>query len=1171
MPKWTQDQNEAIVARHSNLLVSAAAGSGKTAVLVERIIQLVIEDQISIDRMLIVTFTNAAASEMRERIIEALYEKLEDSDDRFLKDQIGKVQNAYIMTLHAFCIGVIRNNAHFIELDPGFKVGDTVDLNIMLSEAMAMTLEDAYEKGDPAFYQFVESFSENRADKKLEKIVMSAYQFIQSQPDPKAWFDAAVEQLSDRDNYEGLLRDYLSFHLSMLTEVLELAAELTQDPAGPHEYQETIELDQKYLEHLQALVNDNDYAVFIEYIRTLSHPRLKAIKKARKEEVDTTLLEEVKALRSTYKDTIKELQDFFEHKDLDAYLADLVDAQAMMQVLSQLTSDLSTNYLMLKTEKNLVDFNDLEHFALKALAHEEVRAYYRDRFEHIFLDEYQDSNLVQETLIATIKRENNVFLVGDVKQSIYRFRLADPSLFMFKYDSFEKQEGALNRRIDLKKNFRSRAEILEGINFIFESLMSKTFGEMLYDTDARLYPGLDFKPIDHPSIDVKVIETQTHDDLISELTAAELEAIAIAREIKALVGQNSYDRKRDCYFKLEYRHMVILMRAVTAWTPVFADIFMQEGVPLYADSQAGYFDTIELKMFVDLLRIIDNPLQDLPLLSVLRSPIFSFTTDEIIAIRTAHQEGHYFEALKAYNQLDALYDKLQEMQADLNRWRKRLLFEPLDEVLWSIMMETGYFQYVGAMPGGQSRQGNLRLLVDRAGQYGQSRNLFGFLQLIDKMATSNTEMGTAKTIGESENVVRIMSIHKSKGLEFPVVILAAMGKKFNLRDAYQDVLFHKHIGLGPKWVNPELRTYYDSLPKKLIKHAIKYESLSEEMRILYVALTRAVDKLILVGNVKDLVSSAKKWTRGKAMFNLMAGQSYLDWVMSIVSNHPAFKSIWDFAEKPYQGLKDHKTQWRMSVLKHEELVLQPRESKVDLEAIFDGIEAYVSEEMSGHLDQQFDFKYQNEISSRMPSKFTVTELKKLKVAELEKLQYKVDALNTVPNFLKSETKRTKAEIGTLMHFVMQKLDRKSIDTIEKQIQQLHESGILKEDALADINIKQIHAFFNSELGQRYQAAPRVFVEKPFVLKKAMQTVMAVDSDDEIMVQGIIDCYFEEDDGYVLVDYKTDYIYGDEQILEERYREQLALYKEAIEKITNKPVKEAYIYSFFKGKSIPVSL
>ncbi|WP_240841533.1 helicase-exonuclease AddAB subunit AddA [Acidaminobacter sp. JC074] len=1158
MPSWTHDQNEAIISRGSNLLVSAAAGSGKTAVLVERIIQLIIKSGASIDQMLIVTFTNAAASEMRERIVSALYEAMESSDSPFLREQVNKIQRASIMTLHSFCIGVVRNNAHFIDVDPGFKVGDTVELGIMASDVMDMILEDAYEEASEDFINFVEAYSENRQDKKVASLIHSTYQFIQSQPEPIKWLKETVDKLDEPDLYLDILRVNISFDLDASLEILESAATLTSEPDGPLEYDEMIQSDISHVLMLKEGLNDLDS--FVDSVRSISHMRLKSIKKDRKEEIDPHLIDEVKSLRKQYKDILDQIGDLFKYKSVSEYIEDIKLVKPFMETLCSLVESYSDRFMLEKSEKNYVDFNDLEHLALKALDNDQVSDYYRKKFSHIFLDEYQDSNLVQETLIKKIKREDNVFLVGDVKQSIYKFRLADPSLFLEKYHAYSKESDALDRRIDLKKNFRSRKDVLEGINFLFESLMSESFGEMVYDDDAKLYTGIDFGDIEDASVEFRIIEGKySGDPLLEELSAAEVEAKAISRQIKDLIGKQSYNRKKNEYFDIKYSDIVILMRAVSSWAPVFNDVFMKEGIPLFADFQGGYFDAIEIKMFVDFLRLMDNPYQDMPLLTVLRSPIFDFTTEELIKIRISKPDGFYYSALFDYEEDDEIKAKIDDMKSTIEDYQSKAKYMKLDEIIWKIMIDTGYYQYVGAMPGGKARQGNLRLLVDRAEQMDSSHvSLYQFIQTVDKMHKNSADMGTAKIIGESENVVRIMSIHKSKGLEFPVVILAGCGKKFNLRDAYQEVLLHKKLGIGPKYIDAVHRVAFDTLPKKLIKRQIRMESLAEEMRVLYVALTRAVDKLIMYGTAKDLESHAKKWTRGDSIFNLMNGQNYLDWMMMILSKHPVSKSIWAIAEKSYLGLKSHDANFSIHLIKRDDLFIEASDKHQALSHILSDLSPYEDKDYEQVLESAFNFEYPYQVHE-LPSKFSVTELK-----QLEKGGIKVEPLNTTPKFLLEETPKSAAEIGTLTHFIMQKLDRKN-PNIQGQIDRMVESKVIDAEDIKYIRTERFVEFFNSDLGKRYIASNQVFKEKPFVLKKKLE----ITGDDDILIQGIIDCYFEDQGEIVLLDYKTDYLYGDGDILVERYKTQLDLYKEAIEAITGKRVKETYIYSFFKNKAIPV--
>ena len=1183
MPNWTIDQQSAIDASDSNLLVSAAAGSGKTAVLVERIIKLVIEKKVSIDTMLIVTFTNAAASEMRERILGALYSKLETDikNGEYLRQQINLISKSYIMTLHAFCIGLIKNNAHFIDLDPGFKVGDTIELNLLASEVMDELLEESYEKLEKGFINVVECYSENREDYKLQKIIIDIYKFIQSQPEPIEWLKECLVKLKSGNGeyYKNQVIKDILFDLNNAMDILECAADLCSDDIGPIEYDEMINDDINTVERLKEYIV-NDFDKFLLTTRNIKHLRLKSISKARKEIVDISIADEVKDLRSNYKSVVDDIIIFFENKSLDDYVEDIKEVYPVISELFKLVERYDFLYSEKKLDKSIVDFNDLEHFALKALKNEDVKLLYKNKFTYIFLDEYQDSNLVQETLINSIKRDNNLFLVGDVKQSIYKFRLADPSLFMSKYKTFSKEEGSINRRIDLKKNFRSREEVLYGINYIFKSLMSEEFGEMEYDEDAMLYKGLEFKEIENPRIDVKIVEGKYEgdfDDPLKELTTAEIEAKVIVEEVKKLIKTKSYNRKTEEYFDLKYKDIVILMRAVSAWTPVFADVFLKEGIPLFADSRAGYFDTLEIKMFVDLLKLIDNKLQDLPLLTVLRSPIFNFNINELISIRNSSKKGNYSNAFYEYpiNNKDDLSIKIDLFKEKIKKWKNKSRYLNLDELLWEIMTETGYYNYVGIMPGGKGRQGNLRLLIDRAEQMEKTSisGLFNFISIINKMKISKTELGTAKTIGENENVVRIMSIHKSKGLEFPVVIISGMGKKFNLRDSYGDILLHKNHGIGPKLVNPVDRVYFDTLPKKIIKRAVKFESLSEEMRVLYVGLTRAVDKLILVGTIKSIETQSKKWCRGSKRFNLISAQSYFDWILSIISNHVDGKIIWEIAGKENSNLENDLSKWNIEIINREDLFENLSEKiikKENMKNIFENLSDYKNEDINNKLEKGFSYIYKHSTAHLMPSKLSVSDIKMLKRKDVSEIGYKFDLLLEKPKFMEVNEKLSGAEKGTLTHFIMQKIDRLIIfnekTTIRKQIDLLISKKIVTKEDVDSINIESIENFFDSLLGKRFINSKNVYIEKPFVLKKKLSEVF-LDSEDEVMIQGIIDCYFEEDGEIVLIDYKTDYLEGESQTLIKRYKDQLNLYKEAVEKITNKKVKETYIYSFFRNEAI----
>lgn len=874
-----------------------------------------------------------------------------------------------------------------------------------------------------------------------------------------------------------------------------------------------------------------------------------------------------------------------------------------MDSIYEIISEFHSNYMEAKREKNLLDFNDLEHFTIEVLKNDEVAKAYKNQFKYIFLDEYQDSNIVQETIINRIKRDDNLFLVGDVKQSIYRFRLADPTLFLEKYKSYSKEEGAISRRIDLAKNFRSRPAVLEGINYIFERLMSESFGEMAYDEDAKLYPGLTFEPSNAKPLELLVIDGGADDSLedqdLIEMKKVELEAHAVAKRVQSLIDTDIYDPKMQKSRPARLKDIVVLLRATRSWSQVFGDVFAQYGLPLYSDVGGGYFDALEIEIFMALLKLIDNSHQDLPLMTVLRSPVGGFTVDELIQIRLFCQNCSYFEAFKEAGQVEsALSLKIQTFMDKLNQWVENERIWPLDEFIWQVMVDSGFYHYVGAMPGGTGRQANLRLLIDKAGQFERlgSGGLFEFIGFFEKLKASSGDMGTASTIGESEDVVRLMSIHKSKGLEFPVVVLAGAGKNFNLRDTYDKVLMHKNYGVGLRYTDPENRYYSESLPQMIMKRQLKSESLAEEMRILYVALTRAVDKLIITGTTGRFDSDLKRWMRGPARYNLSSGKSYMDWIASILSRHPDGEALRDLSEMPVFGdSEDGGARWHVQVVRKDDLLqtglkiidrseendIDPEDSieihddknqnqdaslESSLEAsIDDSVEEKVKK-WSSEIARRLDWIYPMTQKLNMPFKLSVSDMKRASQTGLDGANIHIPALVPKPKFMEGQKKKSGADIGTLHHFVMQHLDLTgdlSTEGIKRQIQDMALKTLIEEDDIEYIKAKNIADFFINPLGQRLMQAKAVHREVPFILSKE------IDGSD-VMIQGIIDCYFEEEDGLVILDYKTDFT-GTKgtHAVAESYRVQVELYTEALTRLLDKSVKGAYIYFFDASESIEI--
>ncbi len=1209
MANWTPEQLSAIEARDCNLLVAAAAGSGKTAVLVERIIQLMIRDKADIDHMLIVTFTNAAAGEMRERIGAALLEAIEEDNDsgEHLRRQLNLLSKASISTLHAFCIGVLRKYFHMIDLDPGFRIGDETENNILRLEAMEELLEEEYERGDEDFLGLVERFGGTREDTPLQDLILRLHRFVQSKPYPKEWLLERIEDfcipLSEAGRLpwmraiEKQIRMDLSGALSLTHEALMLCSL----PGGPDTYEEALRSDEEQLEALLTALNLGPEACCQQFFR-LDIAKLKRCGK----DVDEALKNRVKDLRDQAKKVLKDLENGFFLRTFEDFFEDLYELHPYMHCLGRLVFDFDRAYETQKQEKGILDFNDLEHLALRILSDEKAAKELREHYEYIFVDEYQDSNIVQETIIGFIRRENNLFMVGDVKQSIYRFRLADPSLFLEKYRTFDVRDGAVNRRIDLNRNFRSRFHVLEGVNTVFRAIMSEEFGEIAYDEDAALYPGLLSEPIADPQVELHIVEKAVAEDAaldtdVEDLSDIQVEAYIAAQSITEMLKKDIYDAKLGTYRLITYRDIVVLMRSTVRYAPVFQEVLASQGIPVYADVNTGYFEALEIKTFVHLLKIIDNKCQDLSLLCIMRSPIGNFSTDDLIAIRVNSHAKHFYQAVSEYrgDQEDALKQRLDLFYERISTWQQSARYLPMEDLLWYLFTETGYYEYTGAMPGGKQRQANLRILLDRATQFQKTsiRGLFHFIRSIDKLQSSSGDMGTAKTIGENENVLRIMSIHKSKGLEFPVVLVAGIGKQFNLSDIGDACLVHKDLGLGPKYVNPDTRQTCDTLARLSMKGVIRLESLSEEMRILYVAMTRPKDKLILLGSMRDLARRVEKWTRTQSPYQLAKGKCFLDWIGPALLRHPdggALRSMLE--EEALAGLTDgpspsidpseSASTWRVRLYNRGSLqgIGVNTIGGKDLRTFFAEGSPIADEDLYQQIQERFAWRYPHVTAGHIPSKMTVTEVKRLldkdtrdkavkNIAYRAALGYATTLLDR-PGFMEGTKRFTAAEKGTLVHFVLQHLNLSAVNTlsqIEEQLSFMIQKELITEEEAAVVETDRLWHFFLSPVGKRILTADTILRELPFNYRKAVMDIIPglKDCDEYLLLQGVIDCCFEEEGGWVLVDYKTDHIFPGSVTPEEiaaRYKVQLELYGEALSRITGRPVKEKILYLLSTGQA-----
>lgn len=1244
-PKWTKEQQAVIDSRNSNLLVAAAAGSGKTAVLVERIIQMITdkENPIDIDKLLVVTFTNAAASEMRERIGDAIGKALDkDPENRHLQNQLVLLNKASITTIHSFCLEVIKSNFHKINLDPNFRIGDTTECTLLKQEAIEEVFEELYVEQNEGFLNLVESYAEKRGDSNVQDIILGIYNFSMASPNPKEWLEYSAEQFNIDDDFDfskSIWANTILDTVYMEIEGIESSMRKSLEELRGIEELETYLLkfrkDYEGIKRILEACDINNDSVWNDTFIAMSSIAFenytKGVKRLPKDAPDyiTDIKKRADDIRKSAKKTIQNMVSSVFRKENDDIKEEIKYLYKIVKSISETVLKFEEVYSNNKRDKGIIDFNDIEHFALKILTKKDengntipsdIALSYRDKFYEIFIDEYQDSNFVQEVLLSNIAKIKtpNRFMVGDVKQSIYRFRQAKPEIFLQKYSDYDTEKGALHRKIMLYKNFRSREEVVNCANYIFENTMSKQIGDIDYTEEERLNLGASFKEnedenaiVGGPS-EIHIIQTKTSlnnskDDEEKELSDEEeeeidniqIEARMVGKIIKDMMKPNEdgkiqmvYDKKLDDYRPIEFKDIVILLRATSSWAPVFADELMDMDIPTYADIGVGYFDTIEIKTVMSLLQVIDNPMQDIPLLAVLKSPICGFTPEDLIDIRVEDTHRTFYEALEGYSENDdEIGYKCLDFLNKLQDYKEKSLYMSTDEFLWYLYTKTGYFAYVGALPGGSQRQANLKILFERAKQFEETsfKGIFNFINFISKLKKSNTDMGSAKTLGENANVVRIMSIHKSKGLEFPVVICSGMGKNFNNQDFRKSILYHHDLGYGPELVDYNRRISYPSIAKEALKSRINIENLSEEMRVLYVAFTRPKEKLIITGSSRDINKSINSWSNGIdskqpiSKYKILKGKSYLDWIMSSVLKHKDLENIREMAEVELENIDDHPSKWKTKIWYKEDVILENKEDEEDesVRDILENLDVTVPKTpYYDEIKEKLDYKYKYEICTTKPASISVTEIKKIQNSYEEELTedlFNNQIVLKKPLFMQEEIedKITGAERGSIVHLIMELLDFNKINTIDEIKEQINifiKKNIITEKQSTAINSYKIYKFFKSDIGQRMLKSAFVKREQAIYAQIKLKDVYIYEDlindgslnydDESIMLRGIIDAYFEEDEKIVIVDYKTDFV-NDENRKEviNRYKKQLDLYAEVVKNLTGKEVKEKYIYLF----------
>ncbi len=1193
---WTERQLEAIKKRGSTLLVSAAAGSGKTAVLVERIKRLLLEEGTGIDRMLVVTFTNAAAAEMKEKISRMLTKALADPETdpakrSFLRHQHDILGRASICTFHSFALDLLRRYYHVIGVDPDLRICDESNQSIFKRDAMDELFEDRFESRDPDLLYFLDRYAGSRSNEPAKAMIRAMHTFLQSLPDPDGWLkDAAEGKLFDAEKFTRCAAELAEEELSAVCSYLKMASYIFDSvPEGA-----LANISAKHADDMASA--EAILAAFErspeEGFKAVSEGIAWTAMRTNKQEKDLfeTVKEPVGALRKKAKKRFDDLRSTLE----DFSLSELETEKDMLlpplKALCALTADFSGRYNEKKLARRCLDFSDIEHMALRILENEEVCAECRERFDAIFIDEYQDSNLVQESLIQRICRPDNVFMVGDVKQSIYKFRLAEPELFLAKYRDIKAGKLAGSEVVDLNSNFRSKGPVIAYINGIFEKIMTEASCGIVYDSDASLVEGA---PYDGPlryepeffliSRSMPEEAETPEDEEIGELKSDELEALNAVRVIKKYLGKPIYDSASGSTRPLRYADMAILLKSVKNRGEVYYRTLLDAGIPVQLDRSEGYFDVMEIQVFMNLLRLIDNRQKDVPLLSVLRFPAFGFRADDLAAVRVWADAAYPAEDGRKqteYNRAFTLYaaegpegelrDRCAAFLEKLDSWRVRASFLPLGDFLWELLNETCIIDFCAALPAGKQRRANLSALINKAENYEaeNASGLYGFINYIDTISSNRIKINTgqARIDPGGSDAVSIMTIHKSKGLEFPFVLTAGLGNKlFQNSGETSQALFDRDLGAALRIVDPDKGLYADPASFGLIKRRKKREELAETIRVLYVALTRAKDILVLSGTAQDAFKKLQA-AEYSVPGDVSGCNTYLDMVLPVLGRGRTTVVLpSELASDPYD--------------------CAPREAELR-KALENGFvvkkPSVPPEEISGRLGR----RYFEEPSEKQKRKYSVSQLAEIERAGLEYLprvlsgeegaeekeeNASVYRDRKIPAFISSEKKLSGAEKGTAYHSVMEHIpftaENKSPEDVAAFIEELAAKNILSPAEASAVDPERISAFFSSDVGKRAVTAPEVFKEAPFVYRKEYMG-------REILVQGTIDCYFEEADGIVLVDYKSNYVDKADleaqlEELRQSYLPQLSLYREAIEHIQGKKVKEAVLYLFSTGGELRV--
>lgn len=1125
---------------------------------------------------------------MREKILEAIYKKIEENtEDENLQKQIILLNKASISTIHSFCLDVIKNNFYEIDVSANTRIADDSEILLLQQEVIDDLFEEKYEEEDSNFIKLIKTYTKYNQDEVLKDLILRVYSYIQASPFPEEWLEEQIEKLNIEDgtNFSDTVwGKIITENANQILEdsILKLQNIRTKMTRFPELDKFTAKIEDDIDKYTYIQNNLSDWDTAVEAINTLKNATW-----IKDQKITNDLKDEAKDVRESTKDEFKKVKKLMNCSSEEA-VQDIKYMYPILKMLKDLILEFSQKFYQRKREKNIMDFSDMEHLALKILVKKdengnivksEIAKKYENKFEEIAIDEYQDSNLVQEYILTSVSRGNNIFMVGDVKQSIYKFRQARPKLFLDKYDSYKLEPvNGEDRKIQLFKNFRSRSNILDFTNLVFEDIMSRELGNIEYNQDEYLNLGANFEEIQNQDYktELEILDLSEENDDIwktdEEETEEEqekvedvvLEARFVARKIKELIDSKYQiiDKKtgrRD----IQYKDIAILLRTSSGVANVYEKEISELEIPVYSDSSSQYLQSVEIETIMSLLRIINNPMQDIPLVTVMRSPIGNFTDNELIEIRMVDRNSSFYEAL-----LKSDLEKAHRFLSLLKELREDEEYMTLDEWIWNIYTKTGYMNYVNLMPNGALRVSNLRMLFERAKQYEEAsfKGLYNFINFIDKIKFNQEDLKAAKIIGENENVVRIMTIHKSKGLEFPVVILAGVGKQFNFRDLNGKILLDQDLGMGPQYIDSDRYIEFKTLAKKALAIKAKNEAISEEMRILYVALTRAKEKLIIVGRQKDVNKKMSEKQKLLEIYSTIDDNKINPYLLQ------KYKTYLDWLELIYlkEGVANTKNLFTVNINKREK-------TSVKIENEVEDISKKIIEESNKNNDEQekekikeiLNWQYKHQSIEGIPTKTSVSKLKEKREQEVQ--------ITQEPKFINEEakTKLTGAQKGTLIHLCLQKMketEEYNLEKITELIEELKDKEIITEIEAQNIDKEKLLEYTNSQLWTELKQAKEIHKEHPFYINiKASRIYNQInkEDDEDILVQGVIDLFFiDKDDKLILVDYKTDYVQNENELVEE-YKGQLELYKEALEQSLDKKVDKMCIYSVYLNKLIEI--